>query len=69
MATGSSYVAVPVFDYEVTVHIVPAGMGTDYSYSYRYVELRPGEAYEMFIVGSANSPSIVGGARQPDASA
>ena len=36
-------------------------MGTDYSYTYRYVALVPGEAYDMFIVGSANSPSIVGG--------
>jgi hypothetical protein len=56
-----NYVAVPVFDYEVQVHIVPAGMGTDYSSTYRYVELRVGEAYEMFIVGSANSPAVVGG--------
>jgi hypothetical protein len=55
-----NYVAVPVFDYEVPVHIVPAGMGTEYSSLYRYVELRPGEAYEMFIVGSANSPTAVG---------
>ena len=56
-----NYVAVPVFDYEVPIHIVPAGMGTDYSYTYRYVELRAGEAYEFFIVGSANSPTFVAG--------
>ena len=61
MATGSATLLCRCSTM-VMVHIVPSGMGTDYSYSYRYVELRPGEAYEMFIVGSANSPSVLGGA-------
>jgi hypothetical protein len=56
-----NYVSVPTYDYEVQIHIVPAGMGTDYSSTYRYVELRAGEAYDLFIVGSANSPAVVGG--------
>jgi Domain of unknown function (DUF4397) len=56
-----NYVAVPVYPYEVPIHIVRSGMGTDYSTTYRYVELRPGEAYEMFIVCASNSPWIVGG--------
>ena len=56
-----NYVAVPVYPYEVPIHVVQAGMGTDYSSTYRYVDLRPGEAYDMFIVGSATSPTIVAG--------
>jgi hypothetical protein len=56
-----NYVAVPVFDYDVTVQVVPAGMSTDYGSLYQYFEFRAGEAYELFIVGSANSPTVVAG--------
>jgi hypothetical protein len=56
------YVGVPAgYGYEVTVHVVPHGMSTDYAYTYRYVELNPGEAYELFLIGTPNSPWIVAG--------
>ncbi len=53
-----NYVAVPVFDYDVAVQVVPAGMSTDYGSLYQLFDFRVGEAYEMFIVGSANSPTV-----------
>jgi hypothetical protein len=56
----TEYVGVPAgYGYEVTLHIVPHGMSTDYALTYRYVDLKPGEAYELFLIGTPNSPWIV----------
>jgi Domain of unknown function (DUF4397) len=56
------YVGVPAgYGYEVPIHIVPHGMSTDYALTYRYIELKPGEAYELFLIGTPNSPWIVAG--------